>query len=123
MQVQQVKYRTPKQVMELWIKSLRSGEYKQTRNVLKCESGGFCCLGVLCDLAAKDGGASWSKDSWGNWAFNEFYSGSPPDEIVEYLGITEVEVQTLMQMNDDEGKSFRKIADHIEQELLPKVPK
>lgn len=50
-------YRTPKEVIEHWIKALRSGEYKQAQNKLKnTQKNSFCCLGVLCDLAAKDGG-------------------------------------------------------------------
>lgn len=43
--------RTRRQVYDLWIKALRSGEYKQGRNRLKRRDR-FCCAGVLCDLAA-----------------------------------------------------------------------
>ena len=35
------------------IVALRSGDYKQTRGAL-CEDGGYCCLGVLCELAMID---------------------------------------------------------------------
>lgn len=45
-----------------WITALRSGKYKQTTNTLKAKDGsGFCCLGVLCDLAAADGNGSWKN--------------------------------------------------------------
>lgn len=37
-----------------WVEALRSGEYKQGKGVLEQE-GKFCCLGVLCDLAVKNG--------------------------------------------------------------------
>jgi hypothetical protein len=37
-----------------WTAALRSGEYPQGTNYLRSEDG-FCCLGVLCDLAVKDG--------------------------------------------------------------------
>jgi len=44
-----------------WVAALRSGEYQQGRNFLRTDEG-FCCLGVLCDLAAKAGiGVYWSK--------------------------------------------------------------
>src|SRR3954467_3257157 len=45
---------TPKEVRAKWVAALRSGEYKQTKSYLHDEQG-YCCLGVLCDLAVKDG--------------------------------------------------------------------
>src|SRR4249920_787710 len=44
----------------LWIEALESGEYAQTREGLlhrsiKDSQDSFCCLGVLCDLAEKEG--------------------------------------------------------------------
>lgn len=43
-----------------WVAALRSGEYKQSsKRVLNDGQGGFCCLGVLCDLYAKETGAAW----------------------------------------------------------------
>ena len=48
-----------KEVKELWLKALRSGEYKQGRNYLEYTDPlygkKYCCLGVLCDLAVKNG--------------------------------------------------------------------
>jgi hypothetical protein len=47
------------QVMKAWVKALRSGEYKQTTGALRRSSStetmpeGYCCLGVLCDIAIK----------------------------------------------------------------------
>lgn len=37
-----------------WIEALNSGEYEQGKGAL-CRGGKFCCLGVLTDLAVKDG--------------------------------------------------------------------
>lgn len=48
-------------VKQKWMKALRSGKYSQAKNVLKSTKGGFCCLGVLCDLAAKEGVGSWEE--------------------------------------------------------------
>lgn len=45
----------------LWLDALRSGEYKQAHETLAKvdpetkQVEGFCCLGVLCDLAVKEG--------------------------------------------------------------------
>ena len=50
------------EIKDLWVKALRSGDYKQTQGILQRtergrdgEAVGFCCLGVLCDLAVKAG--------------------------------------------------------------------
>ena len=37
-----------------WTTALRSGEYPQGKGTLRTEDG-YCCLGVLCDLAVKAG--------------------------------------------------------------------
>lgn len=55
------------EVKEKWLEALRGGEYSQTLGRLKRSvdnSGsifpvGFCCLGVLCDLASKEGVGEW----------------------------------------------------------------
>ena len=50
-----------KRVKDLWIEALLSGEYKQTQGYLRTNEG-FCCLGVLCDLANKEGVGRWGKE-------------------------------------------------------------
>lgn len=42
-------------VMERWASALESGDYGQTTGVLTDGKGRYCCLGVLCELAVKDG--------------------------------------------------------------------
>ncbi len=53
-----------------WIAALRSGEYVQGRDCLRRDlwtpasapgelTDAFCCLGVLCDLAAREGVVEW----------------------------------------------------------------
>jgi hypothetical protein len=41
-----------------WLAALRSGGYQQGRRALN-SADGFCCLGVLCDLAVKAGVTHW----------------------------------------------------------------
>ena len=48
-----------------WIKALRSGKYKQTQGDLR-NFHGYCCLGVYCDVQAKEGKGAW--DRMGNFA-------------------------------------------------------
>lgn len=39
-----------------WLAALRSGAYKQAQaRLFDPETGGYCCLGVLCDIAEKRG--------------------------------------------------------------------
>ena len=119
-----IRYRTPKEVMELWIKSLRSGKYKQTQACLKNDEG-FCCLGVLCDLASKDGGNEWyAPNQDGQFAFVGFGNISdtemPPEELTAYVGMSYDDAHAVANMNDD-GYTFSEIADHLEKEYLPKI--
>lgn len=41
-------------VRSKWIRALRSGKYQQGSSALR-EGDRFCCLGVLCDIAEKEG--------------------------------------------------------------------
>lgn len=43
-----------KGVMQKWVKALRSGKYKQGQGALN-RDGEFCCLGVLCEVAIRNG--------------------------------------------------------------------
>ena len=48
-------------IKQRWLKALRSGKYKQAKRRLAIhnhetrEPEGFCCLGVLCEIAVEDG--------------------------------------------------------------------
>ncbi len=69
-----------KRIKTRWLKALRGGKYKQGTEQLKTDEGGYCCLGVLCDLYAntkegKEAGAHWE----GNLFFSEI--GSPGERI------------------------------------------
>jgi hypothetical protein len=41
-------------IKKRWIKALHSGDYQQGKSALRAGDK-YCCLGVLCDLAVKDG--------------------------------------------------------------------
>lgn len=48
------------EVKAQWVAALRSGKYKQgPRRVLNDGEGGWCCLGVLCDLYAQTHDDKW----------------------------------------------------------------
>jgi len=44
-----------------WVEALRSGKYEQGRGALRSDTNQFCCLGVLCDLYAKETGEKWAE--------------------------------------------------------------
>jgi hypothetical protein len=104
-------------VYQLWIDALRSGKYKQTQGTLKNDEG-FCCLGVLCDLARLDGGPHWEKDWTENYFLNNF--GDLPKVVKEFMGLDEGDVARLINKNDNQEQSFEQIANFIETDLMPK---
>lgn len=113
-----------------WIAALRSGEYKQGRQKLLTPEGGFCCLGVACDLYRKETGeGQWRVDGLsGNNIFvvnGEYSVYWTPETIKEWLGLkTERgmfyddagEEQNLTILNDGAGLSLEEIAKVIESE-------
>ena len=122
-----------------WLEALRSGKYGQIKENLRSldetENVGYCCLGVLCDIS---GIGSWSgqefiatlpepyfdeescdcEDCGGNVAiiedtsFAELNSGT-----LKAFGLSHSDAETLMGMNDTDGKSFSEIADWIEENV------
>lgn len=93
-----------KEECRAWITTLRSGEYKQGRSWLHSfQSNSFCCLGVLCEVV-----------SYKSWSASVIKSKSTTDHdlLVEKL-------QTHLAQMNDEGKSFKEIADYIETNILP----
>lgn len=42
-------------IMQQWTAALRSGEYQQGTGALRRNDETYCCLGVLCALAAEEG--------------------------------------------------------------------
>lgn len=51
-----------KEIKERWIAALRSGEYSQSSGYLSTDEG-YCCLGVLCEIALQDQVVIKTKDS------------------------------------------------------------
>ena len=103
------------------VNALRSGKYHQTTKCLTDGKGKFCCLGVACQIAIKngikikregicyDGTSSILPKRVRNWF--GFHKNDPVCSDV--LGQT----KTLVERNDG-GESFRQIADAIEYTFL-----
>lgn len=117
-----------KEVREKWVKALRSGDYPQTRSTLRDDIG-FCCLGVLCDIAMKEGiipktelrryrytdGKTYVM--YGN--VGEMNSSYLPYSVAQWAGLCNnngafgANNTSLARLND-EGKTFKEISDVIE---------
>ena len=120
-------------IKQKWVTALRSGEYKQGFCRLRGEANNFCCLGVLCDLAAKDGAGQWDLNGPPTFVSGyerEIGVGSLTPEIQEWAGlptpdpVVRVVVpemgtfwRPLSNVNDALTLNFAQIADAIEAHL------
>lgn len=102
-------------IAKRWIKALRSGKYKQDTGQLR-NGDKFCCLGVLCDLHAKETGMEWSKRGC-------YYEEKHllPSIVIQWAGLKSNNGKlgprrSLSKLNDN-GASFRKIATVIEKNV------
>lgn len=117
-----------KEVRAKWVAALRSGEYKQAIGYLKTESG-FCCLGVLCDLAEKEGIAKSSVQTVNKeeryqrqvFVYDEKACKNLPLSVMDWAGLERssphvligATVHSLESLNDS-GSKFEYIAEIIE---------
>lgn len=78
-----------------WIEALRSGDYKQGQGALR-EDDRFCCLGLACEIL--------------NNSTMDYY-------FIKYKMLNNDVATTLIKMNDFDNKSFKQIADYIEENI------
>ncbi len=126
----------PPEFKAQWLEALRSGKYQQTRHYLHSKKGGFCCLGVACDMI----GVKWSspttfdEDDDTEVEIETHYitkgGGSDelpsdkdlPKEVIDCLNQRDADrykgslMDYLANMNDN-GETFTQIADWIEENL------
>ena len=97
-------------VKNLWVDALRSGEYSQTKRQLQ-DDGGYCCLGVLCEVGEKAGIPVNTRPNGKLSGLSLTAQGG----ILDWSGTGQLDQQnTLIRMNDAGGKTFEEIADYIE---------
>ncbi len=133
------------EIKERWITALRSGNYGQVKGQLGVEiahqpdHSGYCCLGVLCEVAVEDGVVTrevmpsgtveYVDENYGEHArmvLSEAVTEwadivENPEVNVEGLDIVIDDVlrtsASLAELNDYAGKDFNFIADVIETRL------
>lgn len=101
-----------------WVAALRSGEYEQGAGALRSSSDRFCCLGVLCDLHAKETGTEWDDCNY------LAYTTDLPPDVRAWVGgfdpMTKLTIEgrkELPEMHNDGGRTFAQIAGAIEEQL------
>lgn len=121
-----------REVLRALRRSPDRGGYIQGTGQLFTDDGehSFCCLGVMTDLAVKQGLLTWEEElPWLNVFKRDdevVYEVSDaesvdtmtfaPQVVCDYFGLTPADQDTLSFMNDG-GKSFAEIADYIEVNL------
>lgn len=112
-----------------WVAALRSAEFEQGQAELRSDSGAYCCLGVACELAAREGVIS-------PWSAGNGYEGEymvPVTAVMDWLGLRDDCGETrkehragaysdgdpkmsgaLTELNDSGEWTFGRIADLID---------
>lgn len=117
---------------DLWVAALRSDKYQQTTGALRNEVG-YCCLGVLCEVAI-EAGVEIDVGTTENGV--TVYDGNVehlPESVCKWAGITSNPVaivddesgdddtmqieREFVMLNDDDGWDFPAIANIVEAQL------
>ena len=112
-------------VKAAWLEALRSGDYKQGRERLhrinEDGSSGYCCMGVLCELAIQNGlpmdRVETEDDDIDPVYSYDGYDSYPPNSVWQWANLDRPAQFTLARLNDDEVFNFSEIADWIEANL------
>lgn len=104
-------YRLPKDFAIKWLEHLRSGDYNQTRAALHA-NGGYCCLGVACLVA----GITEEEMGDSGYMITGMVQQIGKPYPSELLGCTPLG-EKLMQLNDQEKRTFLEIADWVEENV------
>lgn len=107
-----------------WAQELRSGNYTQGKGMLK-HKGCHCALGVLCELAKREGIYKFSDTSEGLGPNDsEPHFNLIPRSVAQWAGLSSREAGigsgSFSHMNDT-GQPFTMIADYIESTVYCKA--
>jgi len=106
------------EAVKLWCQALESEEYLQGVNTLQENDNSFCCLGVAC-LVAEKNGVHVIRDEFGIIKGNNLATQAA---VMDWLGLrdpsgaysyTDINIPSLTSLNDREV-SFKKISKIIQ---------
>lgn len=112
------------EVKKKWVKALRSGEYKQCYGQLKSCEGGFCFLGVLCDIYGKERGIEWEERSIGDassWFIRPMLADADalsngtvlPDKVEKWAELSNTARFNIPPYPDVDGKASTRLSGDI----------
>lgn len=115
-------------IKALWLKDLRSGEFVQGFAQLRRSDYlgryvmTYCCLGILCDIAARNQVDTWGDDN--NFGLHHNTSVLSP-KVKDWAGLPDTNPDVIYNgrrvplaiLNDDYHLDFNQIADIIEEQL------
>lgn len=91
-----------------WVEALESGKYEQGMGQLRNSNNRYCCLGVACDV---NDPTLWDGVDMG------WYKGEGDEELsdnlLNKLGLTSDDQCNLIDMNDNQRKTFPEIAAYL----------
>lgn len=127
-----------------WIAALRSGDFKQGHSCLQTSRQTFCCLGVACEIAAKENIVEFVVNDYGS-GYRQYSNNNDalinstlPDPVSAWLGLFDMNPSvvvkdlpadlyekvrktgwststiSLVELNDSIMFNFNQIADVIE---------
>lgn len=112
-----------KEVVQKWVEALESGEYAQGTGHLN-KNNTFCCLGVLCEIAAKGGVVLRLEEpsTIGAYCYGSSRSTAfLPTEVRMWLGVElgdpKVQGVCCTTLNDVQRKTFPEIAAMLREEI------
>jgi hypothetical protein len=124
---------TKVEIIQEWIKRLRSGKYKQGNGALCTEDAegtkSYCCLGVLCELAVEEDVIPEPEviDSFDEhdkeFRYN-YDSMGLTEPVIQWSGIDALghyATNISLAADNDDGKTFKEIAYTIETKILPRL--
>src|SRR5271157_2972237 len=86
------RFKMNQEIKKQWLKELRSGEWIQGRRKLMNDDDKACCLGVLCDIAMRQGVITfWTKkkNAYGGLSWKAGgEAGVLPCKVVEWAGLS-----------------------------------
>jgi hypothetical protein len=118
------------QLKSQWTTALRSEEFQQAKGVLArlAEDGrviGHCCLGVLCEIYARQNPTEMTTMPHGSGFYKSrgYYYGEDgnytglPETFMEFIGLSRDQQNSLIALNDDYNQTFSEIADWIDSNI------
>lgn len=118
------------EAIRAWVEDLRSGQYKQGKNVLR-HGDAYCCMGVACETHKRLANLPYEwvdGDDVGDLAYAR-EDQVLPDPVVDWLGVGSIDPEldtedefsphdSCSTLNDIRGWTFAQIADALERTYL-----